>query len=112
MNGSDVAVVGAGPAGLFCAIHAAAAGCRVQVFEKNANPGAKILLAGSGQCNITHDGEIREFVTHYGDHGKFVKPALLSLTNRDLMDFFTKRGLAMQAEEDGKVFPTTRRSAD
>ena len=112
MTGADVAVVGAGPAGLFCAIHAAAAGCRVQLFEKNANPGAKLLLAGSGHCNITHDGEIRDFVIHYGDHGKFMKPALLSFTNRELMEFFTKRGLAMQTEEDGKVFPTTRRSAD
>ena len=81
-------------------------------FEKNADPGASLLLAGSGQCNITHDGEIREFVIHYGDHGKFVKPALLSFTNRELMEFFIKRGLAMQTEEDGKVFPSTRRSAD
>lgn len=112
MTGADLAVIGAGPAGLFCAIQAAAAGCRVQLFEKNANPGAKILLAGSGQCNITHDGEIREFVTHYGDHGKFVKPALMSFTNHKLIEFFIKRGLAMQTEEEGKVFPSTRRSAD
>lgn len=112
MTVADVAVVGAGPAGLFCAIHAAAAGCRVQLFEKNANPGAKLLLSGSGQCNLTHNGEIREFFIHYGDHGKFAKPALLTFTNRDLVEFFIKRGLAMQTEDDGKVFPTTRRSAD
>ncbi len=112
MNNADVVVIGAGPAGLFCAAHAAAAGCRVLVLEKNARPGAKLLLAGSGQCNLTHDGAIHEFVTHYGDHGKFVKPALMSFTNRDLVAFFQERGLATVAEENGKVFPETRRSAD
>jgi predicted Rossmann fold flavoprotein len=108
----DVVVIGAGPAGLFCAIHAAVAGCRTLVLDKNENPGAKLLLAGSGQCNLTHDGEIREFVTHYGDHGKFVKPALLSFSNKDLMAFFLERGLTMVPEENGKIFPQTRRSED
>ena len=109
---TDVVIIGAGPAGLFCAIHAAADGCRVLMLEKNPNPGAKLLLAGSGQCNITNNGEIREFVTHYGDHGKFLKPALLSFSNRDLVAFFREHGLAMMTEENGKIFPQTRQSAD
>ncbi|HSQ92744.1 MAG TPA: NAD(P)/FAD-dependent oxidoreductase [Methanoregula sp.] len=108
----DVAVIGGGPAGLFCAIHAARPGCRVILLEKNRNPGAKLLLAGSGQCNITHTGEAQEFTRHYGDHGKFAKPALYAWTNRDLIAFFETRGLAMQAEENGKVFPAPRRSSD
>lgn len=112
MEKSDVVVIGAGPAGLFCAIHTATDACRVIVLEKNPKPGAKLLLAGSGQCNLTHDGEIREFVTHYGDHGKFLKPALMSFTNRDLAGFFRDRGLAIETEEDGKMFPQTRQSAD
>ncbi|MGA2121909.1 MAG: NAD(P)/FAD-dependent oxidoreductase [Methanoregula sp.] len=108
----DVVIIGAGPAGLFCAIHAANTGSRVLVLEKNSQPGAKLLLAGSGQCNLTHDGETREFVTHYGGHGKFLKPALMSFTNRDLVDFFGDRGLAMMTDENGKMFPQTRQSAD
>lgn len=112
MEKSDVVVIGAGPAGLFCAIHTATDDCRVIVLEKNPKPGAKLLLAGSGQCNLTHDGEIREFVTHYGDQGKFLKPALMSFTNRDLAGFFRDRGLAIVTEENGKMFPQTRQSAD
>lgn len=108
----DVAVIGAGPAGLFCAIHAAGEGCRVLVLEKNPAPGAKLLLAGSGQCNLTHDGEIREFVNRYGDHGKFLKPALMSFTNRGLADFFSTRGLPLETDENGKMFPRTRQSVD
>ncbi|MDD4138463.1 MAG: aminoacetone oxidase family FAD-binding enzyme, partial [Methanoregula sp.] len=109
---TDVVVIGAGPAGLFCAIHAAIPGRRVLVLEKNPTPGAKLLLSGSGQCNLTHDGEIREFVTHYGEHGKFVKPALMSFTNKGLMDFFENHGLPMMTEENGKVFPQSRQSSD
>ena len=108
----DVAVIGAGPSGLFCALNAASAGSRVVVFEKNQQPGAKLLLAGAGQCNITHDGEIREFISHYGVNGKFLKPALMAFTNRDLLDFFSVRGLGMMTEKDGKAFPQTRQSAD
>ena len=108
----DAAIIGAGPAGLFCAARSAAEGCNVLLLEKNQNPGSKLLISGSGQCNITHAGEIRDFLSHYGDHGKFLKPALFSFTNRDLTAFFSERGLAMMTEENGKIFPETRQSAD
>ena len=108
----DVAVIGAGPAGLFCAIHASAQDARVLLIEKNDHPGKKLLLSGTGQCNITHNGEIRDFLSHYGDHGKQIKPALLGFSNSDLIRFFSQRGLSMIAEDNGKIFPQTRRAAD
>ena len=112
MDQFDVVVTGAGPAGLFCAMQTAGAGCRVLLLEKNETPGAKLLLSGSGQCNITHAGEIREFLSHYGDHGRFLKPALMAFTNRDLEDFFRGHGLGMITEEKGKIFPETHRASD
>ena len=81
-------------------------------MEKNPDPGKKLLLSGSGQCNITHDGEIRDFLARYGNHGKFLKPALFAFTNTDLIKFFSERGLPMITEENGKVFPKTLRSDD
>jgi len=108
----DVAIIGAGPAGLFCAIHAAIPGRRVVLFEKNPEPGRKLLLSGSGQCNITHAGEIPAFLTHYGSRGRFLKPALMNFSNKALIRFFKDRGLAMMIEENGKIFPETRLSAD
>jgi len=112
MRKYDVVVIGAGPAGLFCALHAALPGKGILLLEKNPDPGAKLILSGSGQCNITHSGEIRDFLSHYGDHGKQVRPALFGFTNRDLIEFFRTRGLAMMTDENGKVFPETHRSAD
>lgn len=112
MDPYDVAVIGGGPAGLFCAIHAAEPGSRVVLFEKNEQPGKKLLLSGTGQCNITHAGEIRDFLARYGDHGKFLKPALMGFSNKDLIRFFSDRGLEMETEKNGKVFPTSRSAAD
>ncbi len=107
-----VAVIGAGPAGLFSAIHAAGPESPVLLLEKNAQPGAKLRITGSGQCNLTHDGAITAFFSRYGRNGNFLKPALRSYTNTDLIRFFTERGCAMETEKTGKIFPVSRKSAD
>ncbi|MDD4256043.1 MAG: aminoacetone oxidase family FAD-binding enzyme, partial [Methanofollis sp.] len=107
-----IAIIGGGPAGLFCALGAAGAGRTVIVFEKKPAAGRKLLITGSGQCNITHDGEVPDFLSRYGDHGTFLRPALMNFTNRDLIRFFADRGLFMETEPGGKVFPKTRKAAD
>jgi predicted Rossmann fold flavoprotein len=112
MKQHDVAVIGAGPAGLSCAIHAAVPGRRILLLEKTPGPGNKLLLSGSGQCNFTHTGDIHDFLSHYGDHGKFLKPALFSFPNHALIAFFATRGLGTETDTNGKIFPGTRNSAD
>jgi len=57
-----IIIIGAGPAGLFAAIHAAGIDNEVIVLEKNAEPGKKLLISGSGQCNLTHSGELRTYL--------------------------------------------------
>jgi predicted Rossmann fold flavoprotein len=101
-------VIGGGPAGLFCALQAAGNVENVLLLEKNPSAARKLLLSGSGQCNITHDGDILSFLTHYGDNGRFIKPALLNFQNRDLMAFFSERELPLTVEPGGKVFPVSR----
>lgn len=112
MESYDCIVIGAGPAGLFCASHAARPGRRILLLEKNPGPGHKLLLSGSGQCNFTHEGTVPEFLSHYGEHGKFLKPALFSYPNQALIAFFKARGLGTGTDGNGKVFPESRRSED
>jgi predicted Rossmann fold flavoprotein len=114
MESFDMVIIGAGPAGLFAAIHAAEPGRRVCVLEKNGSAGAKLLVTGAGKCNCTHAGSREELLVHYGDRtkGRFVKPALFNLTNKDLRRFFEERGLRTVEADDGKVFPETMRSRD
>jgi predicted Rossmann fold flavoprotein len=111
----DIIIIGGGPAGLFCALQAAGTAgtnLRVVVLEKNAACGRKLLVTGAGQCNLTHGGDIRAFFSHYGDHGAFLRPALLGFTNRDLVAFFESRGLSMVTDAGEKVFPATRKASD
>jgi predicted Rossmann fold flavoprotein len=110
----DLIIVGAGPSGLFCGINAMQMGKKILILEKKNSPGHKLLISGSGQCNITHEGDIQDFLDHFGDPGqaRFLRPALLSFTNNDLISFFESKGLKMIREKGGKVFPETRRARD
>lgn len=51
-----IAVIGAGASGLLAALHAAWQGAPVTLFERNATLGRKLLVTGSGRCNLTNDG--------------------------------------------------------
>ncbi len=112
MPDHDVIVAGAGPAGLFCALRCAEAGLRVLLLEKNRGAGKKLLVSGSGRCNITHAGDIRDFPPRYGARERFVKPALFDFTNAHLVEFFAVRGLAMTETDGGKIFPATQNARD
>jgi len=107
-----VIVIGGGPAGLFCAAEVAGSGHGVLLLEKMLSCGRKLLVTGSGQCNLTHDGEIRDFSGKYGDHGAFLRSSLRKFSNRDLVAWFTSRGLPLAPDESGKIFPESRRAAD
>ena len=108
----DLIIVGAGPSGLFCAINSMQKGKKILILEKKNSPGHKLLISGSCHCNITHDGDIQDFLDHYGDHGRFLRPALLGFTNKDLISFFKGLGLGMIREKGDKIFPETLQARD
>lgn len=105
-------IIGGGPAGLFAAIMCANKKQRIALIEKNKSCGRKLLMAGAGKCNITQAGDIHHFLTCYGANAKFLKHALLSFQNEDLLNFFRKRGLEFITTEKGKVFPKSLKSQD
>jgi predicted flavoprotein YhiN len=109
---AGVLVIGGGPAGLFCALKCAGAGRRVVLLEKMPSCGRKLLITGSGQCNLTHEGDIAGFFSRYGDHGAFLRPALLNFSNRDLVAFFESEGVPVTTLPGGKIFPSSMRASD
>ncbi|HWQ67866.1 MAG TPA: NAD(P)/FAD-dependent oxidoreductase [Methanospirillum sp.] len=112
MDSYTLIIIGGGPSGLFCAYAAGRELKNVLLIESKPSCGRKLLMSGSGQCNITHDGEVRSFLSHYGDNGAFLKPALMSFTNQDLMNFFSENGVELTRYPGGKVFPASRQASD
>src|SRR6516162_2782834 len=108
----DVAVAGAGAAGLIAAIRAAELGKRVLVLEKNRRAGVKILMSGGTRCNITQATDNRGIVAAYGPPGKFLHSALAALSVQDTVDFFEAEGVATKVEETGKIFPVSNKALD
>ncbi|HEX7468899.1 MAG TPA: NAD(P)/FAD-dependent oxidoreductase [Methanobacterium sp.] len=103
----DVAVVGAGPAGMMAAITAASNGHKVILIERNSSSGRKLLLTGNGRCNLTNTASLKEFLNKFGRRGSFLRSAFSIFSNKDLIDFFESRGLEFKVEEGGRVFPVT-----
>lgn len=110
MSTSDVVIIGAGPAGLFTAIHCK--NRKVIVLEKNASPGKKLLISGTGRCNLTHDCKLSDFFDHYGENYRFLKTAFHNFTNTDLIRFFNDHGLDTIVDKNGKVFPASQKASD
>lgn len=107
----DVAIVGAGAAGLMAAIWAArsarAAGraLRVVALDGAARPGAKILVAGGGRCNVTHDAVDESAFCGSSRHA--VRKVLLRFDVARTVAFFRELGVELKREETGKLFPVT-----
>ncbi len=105
-------IVGAGPAGLFCAAHLADLQDQVLILEKNEQAGRKLLLTGGGHCNLTHQTQPSEIIQHYGDKNRQVKPALFQFSPERTREWFETRGLALITDEEGRVLPASDRAED
>lgn len=110
----DIAVVGAGAAGLMAAIWAgrtartAGRPVRIRAYDGARTLGAKILVAGGGRCNVTHhEVSERDFA---GASPNAVRNVLRRFGVDDTVRFFEERGVRLKREETGKLFPTTDRA--
>src|SRR3972149_7058710 len=106
----DIIVVGGGAAGMMAAGRAAERGAKVILVEKTHRLGNKLLLTGGGRCNITNKANLKKFVNAFGKNGRFLYRAFTVFSNRDLINFFSSRGLEMRVDREGKVFPPDNRA--
>ncbi|TGG88643.1 NAD(P)/FAD-dependent oxidoreductase [Geotoga petraea] len=106
----DLIVIGTGPAGLFAAANIK--NKKVLILEKNKEIGKKLLVSGTGQCNLTHDGKIYEFFDKYGDKKNYMKKILKRFTNDEAINFFEERGLEFIKDKNGKYFPKSLKAKD
>jgi predicted Rossmann fold flavoprotein len=98
-----IAVIGAGASGMAAALQAAWNGANVTLFERNATVGRKLLVTGSGRCNITNDGVNAAKYT-------CADPVWMeTLLNRfgvsDLVAMLTALGIPVYKTTDGWYYP-------
>ena len=108
----DVAIVGAGAAGLATAIFARRANraLSIAVLDGAKKPGAKILVSGGSRCNVTNVSvSERDF---WGGRATIVRRVLRALPVEETIAFFDGIGVRLHEEADGKLFPNTNRSRD
>jgi len=106
-----LAIVGGGPAGLFAAERARAAGLQVDLFEGKGSVGRKFLIAGKGGLNLTHSEPRPEFDARYGARTPHVGRWLERFDARALRDWAAARGVPTFVGSSGRVFPEDLKAA-
>ena len=104
----DIAIIGAGAAGLAAGIFAAEAAARVPLkiilLDGARTIGAKILVSGGGRCNVTHDTiSPRDFTPST----PAVRNILAAFPAQAAREWFASMSVALKREETGKLFPVT-----
>lgn len=102
MIDADVIIIGAGAAGLMCAISAAQRGRSVVVLESANKIGKKILMSGGGRCNFTNLHTDPEAFISRNPH--FCKSALSRFTQWDFIALVERHGIAYHEKTLGQLF--------
>lgn len=110
---AEIAIVGAGAAGLFAAGTALEQGHSVTIIEHMKKPGQKLAITGKGRCNITNDCNEEEFLTNVRSNPRFLYSAIHRLSPASVMDIFeNKLGVALKVERGRRVFPKSDRAEE
>ncbi|HEY9237154.1 MULTISPECIES: BaiN/RdsA family NAD(P)/FAD-dependent oxidoreductase [Phenylobacterium] len=102
MDFFDVVVIGAGAAGMMCAIEAGKRGRRVLVIDHAAAPGEKIRISGGGRCNFTNVNAAPANFISANPH--FCISALRRYTARDFIAWVERTGIAYHEKTLGQLF--------
>lgn len=98
----DVIVLGAGGAGLMCAIEAGKRGRKVVVLDHAKKAGGKILISGGGRCNFTNTGT--EAKAYVSENPHFAKSALSRFVPEDFIALVKAHGIDFHEKKLGQLF--------
>ncbi len=99
---ADVAIIGAGGAGMFCALTAARRGRKVLLIDHSDRIGRKILISGGGRCNFTNLHATPD--DYVGAHPDFCRSALAGFTPADFIALVEQHGIPYHEKKLGQLF--------
>lgn len=111
MQSKDIAIIGAGPAGLIAAERLAIAGHRVTIHERMASPARKFLLAGRGGLNLTHSEPLDAFLPRYGAARDWLESAITAFPPQAMRDWADGLGAQSFVGSSGRVFPKAMKAS-
>ena len=106
----DTIILGAGAAGLYCAMHAGRRGHRVLVLEHNDEPGAKILISGGGRCNFANLNA-GDPASYLSANPHFARSALTRHTQHDFIALVKQHKIDYYEKTLGQLFCEGARSS-
>ena len=98
----DVIILGAGGAGMMCAIHAGNRGRKVLLIDHAKKIGGKILISGGGRCNFTNTGASP--AQYVSENSHFCKSALSRYEPQDFLALIHKHQIAYHEKKLGQLF--------
>ena len=106
----SIAIIGAGPSGLFAAEILASAGHRVTIYDHMPTPARKFLIAGRGGLNLTHSESLDAFIPRYGAAADWLAPCIRAFTPDDLRSWCEGLGVETFIGTSGRVFPRSMKA--
>jgi uncharacterized flavoprotein (TIGR03862 family) len=104
-SNSQVAIIGAGPAGLMAAEVLARGGAQVTVYDAMPSVGRKFLMAGRGGLNLTHSEGLPAFLARYGEAMPHLAAAIDAFPPHALREWSEELGQPTFVGSSGRVFP-------
>jgi uncharacterized flavoprotein (TIGR03862 family) len=102
---NNVAIIGAGPAGLMAAEVLAQGGAAVTVYDAMPSAGRKFLMAGRGGLNLTHSEPLLKFLARYREAQPYLATAIEAFPPQALRDWSEALGQETFIGSSGRVFP-------
>src|SRR5437762_7981516 len=107
----NIAVIGAGPAGLMAAEVLAQGGASVTVYDAMPSAGRKFLMAGRGGLNLTHSEPLPEFLPRYAEAKPHLTAAIDAFPPEALRDWSEALGQETFVGSSGRVFPKAMKAS-
>ncbi len=107
----NIAIIGAGPAGLMAAEILATAGHVVTVYDRMPSVGRKLLMAGRGGLNLTHSEPLEPFISRYGEAANWLEPHIQAFSPEALRAWCEGLGQETFIGSSGRVFPRSMKAA-
>jgi len=104
-----IGIIGAGPAGMMAALEARKFGGQTLLFDGNPSVGRKLLVTGSGRCNLTNAAVAADRY-HCADH-TWIAAVLDAFGHDDLLNYLHGLGILTYATSDGWVYPRSESAA-